>query len=145
MHNLRRKHLRHLDKRLKFRLRIYFIISIVMIGVVAFEVLTGKVNPSFALVGILLGVVIGVVAARIFLISWHKDAKKVISRLDVIGGAILVLYIVFAVFRGKIIGNFVQGNQVTGVSLAVVAGMMIGRVFGTGHQIVTILKEQKLF
>ncbi len=110
-----------------------------------FEVLSRKVSLSLALIGLVAGVFVGVVAARMFLLSWHKDAKKVISRLDIVGGAILVLYIVFAIFRGKIIGHFVQGTEVTGTSLAVVAGIMIGRVFGTGNKIVSILKEQNLF
>lgn len=144
MHRLRRKHLHHLDKKLRFRLRIYFIISVIMVGVVMFEVLSEKVSLSIASMGLVLGVFVGVAAARMFLLSWHKDAKKVISRLDIVGGTILILYIIFAIFRGKIISHFVQGSQVTGTSLAVVAGIMIGRVFGTGQKIISILKEQDL-
>ena len=145
MYTLRRKHLHHLDKKLRFRLRIYFVISVIMIGVVMFEVLSEKVSLSLALIGLMLGVFVGVIAARMFLLSWHKDAKKVISRLDFVGGAILVIYIIIAIFRGRIIGHFVQGSYVTGTSISVVTGIMIGRVFGTGNKIVSILKEQNLF
>lgn len=135
----------HLDKKLRFRLRIYFVISVGMILVVAYEILSGKVNLSLALLGVILGGIVGIIAARMYILSWHKDAKKVISRLDVVGGAILVAYIVFSIFRGKIIGHFVQGTQVTGISLSVVTGIMIGRVLGTGQNIISILKEQNLF
>jgi hypothetical protein len=145
MIRLRRKHLHHLDKKLRRRLKIYFVISIIMICVVIFEVLSGNLSLSIALIGLMLGVFIGVIAARMFLVSWHNDAKKVISRLDIVGGAILILYIVFAIFRGRIIGHFVQRNYITGASISLITGIMIGRVFGTGNKIVSILKEQNLF
>lgn len=142
---LGRKHGKHIDKKLKFRLRIYFAISIILLGIVLFEVLTGRVSIVLALIGLLVGTAVGIIAARMFLFSWDKDAKKVISRLDIVGGLILAVYIVTAIFRGRIIGHFVQGSYVTGTSLSVVTGIMIGRVFGTGQKIVTILKEKNLF
>jgi hypothetical protein len=144
MFELKREHGKHLDKKLRFRLRIYFAISIILLGVVSFEIFTNRVSPLLALVGLGIGLLIGVIAARMFLLSWDKDAKKVISRLDVVGGIILAIYIVIAIFRGKIIGHYVQGSYVTGTSLSVVAGIMIGRVFGTGQKIVEILREQGL-
>jgi hypothetical protein len=145
MYRLRRKHRKHMDKKLLFRLRIYFVISIVLLGIVLFEVLSGRVSYLLAIIGLIIGVTIGVVAARMFLLSWHYDAKKVISQLDTIGGVLLALYIVFAIFRSKIIGQFVPASYVTGTSLSVAGGIMIGRVFGTGQKIVAILKEQDLF
>lgn len=144
MHRLKKKHFRHIDKKLQFRLKIYFTISVVMLGIVLYEFFSEKVDLPFVLIGLGLGVFIGVVVARVFLVSWHKNARKVISQLDVVGGVILVLYIALSIFRGTIVSHFVQGSQVTGASLALVAGIMIGRVFGTGQQIVNILKEQKL-
>lgn len=144
MHTLKREHRHHLDKKLLFRLRIYFIISLILVGVVIYEILSNNVSISLAFIGLILGTLIGVVVARMFLISWDKDAKKVISRLDILGIFILIIYIIFAVFRSKIIGIFIQGNYVTGMSLSMVAGIMIGRVFGTGHKIVSILKEEQI-
>ncbi len=144
MKDLRRKHSKHLDKKLRFRLRIYFVISIILIGVVLFEILTERVSIMLASAGLVIGLIAGVVAARMFLLSWDKDAKRVISKLDIVGGVILALYIIFAIYRGRIIGHYVQRSFVTGTSLSVVTGIMIGRVFGTGQKIASILREQKL-
>lgn len=144
MKDLRRKHSKHLDKKLRFRLRIYFVISISLIGVVLFEILTKRVSIMLASGGLVIGLIAGVVAARMFLLSWDKDAKRVISKLDIVGGVILALYIIFAIYRGRIIGHYVQRSFVTGTSLSVVTGIMIGRVFGTGQKIASILREQKL-
>lgn len=145
MHIIRRKHTKHLDKKLRFRLIIYFIISVILLGIVSFEVWTNRVSPMLAVIGLIIGLGIGFLTARMFLISWDKDAKKVIARLDILGGIILALYIMTAVMRTRIIGQYVQSSYVTGTSLSVVAGIMIGRVFGTGHKIGKILKEQGLF
>src|SRR5664279_5358280 len=103
------KHGHHLDKKLRFRIRMYFVISIILLGIVIYEIVLGKETGILSLIGLAVGSCIGILTARIFLLSWDKDAKKVISRLDVIGGIIIVFYIVLAIFRNKIIGQLVQG------------------------------------
>jgi len=144
MFKLRRKHAKHIDKKLKFRLRIYLAISLVLLGIVLFDIFTNRVTPFLAAIGLSIGLIVGVLTARMFILSWDKDAKKVISRLDIIGILIIVVYIGISIFRGRVIGYFVQGSYVTGTSFAVITGMMIGRVFGTGQKIMAILKEQNL-
>jgi hypothetical protein len=118
---------------------------VVLFGAILFEIFSAKLSLPLALAGLALGAVTGVIAARIYLHSWDKDLGKVVSQLDVAGGVIFALYIIFALFREKIIGHFVQGNYIIGTSIAVVLGIMAGRVFGTGHKIISILKEQNLF
>lgn len=141
---LKKKHQKHLHKKVVLNLRIFVLITIILLGVVVFEVVTSRVSLSLASIGLILGAVIGVFTARMYLFSWDKDAKQVIYRLDVLGISILVLYILASIFRGRIIGYFVTPNYVTGMSLSVAAGLMVGRVAGTGHKIVKILKEQNL-
>lgn len=144
MITLKKKHIPHIDKKLVFRLRIYFIISLILICVVLFEVFSGHLQIFLALIGLLIGIILGVITARMFILSWDNDAKKVISKLDYVGGIILIVYIIFSFFRNTLIGNFVQANYVTGTSIAIATGVMIGRVFGTGRKIVSLLREQNL-
>jgi hypothetical protein len=145
MDMLKKDHGHHLDKKILFRLRIYSVISVILFCVIIFEILTGKLIFPLALAGLALGLVVGVIAARTYIHTWDDDIGKVVSRLDVAGGIIFAAYMVFAVFRGRIIGHFIQGNYVAGTSISVALGIMVGRVFGTGRKIISILKGQNLF
>ncbi len=139
-----RKHGHHLDKRLRFRLRFYFLISLILIGILAYNVLRGALRLDYGLVGLVVGIGLGIITSRMFHISWSKDAKKVVSRLDTFGMGILILYVLFEILRGSIIGFFTHGDQVATVGFAVLTGIMLGRVMGTRGKIIEILEGQKI-
>ncbi len=75
----------------------------------------------------------------------NKDAKKVVSRLDTFGIGILILYFLFEILRGNIVGFFTHDVQVATTGFAVLAGIMFGRVLGTRGKIIEVLEEQKVF
>ena len=136
------KHIHHLDKKLVFRLRLFVIISILMLGIVGYDIFVNVLSVEFAVLGVVVGVIGGILSARMYHLSWDHDAKKIVSRLDVIGVIILVLYIVFVIFRSKLIGFFIQGSQVGAVGFSITAGVMIGRVVGTRGAIIRILEDR---
>jgi len=141
----RKDHTQHIDKRLRFRLRLYFLIAVILIGVLIFNVIRGSLQLDFGIEGLVIGILLGVITSRMYHTSWNKDAKKVVSRLDVYGVLILILYVVFEIFREKIVGYFTHDVQVATVGFAVLAGIMLGRVIGTRGKIMRILREQKVF
>ena len=138
------KHAHHIDKKLKFRLRLYSLISLVMLGIVLYEIFIKIIPLPFALVGIFIGLFLGIISARMYHLSWNHDAKKIVSRLDVVGVIILVIYIAFVILRSKLIGYFVAAPMVGAVGFAITAGIMIGRVIGTRNAIIEILKEREI-
>jgi hypothetical protein len=139
-----RKHAYHVDKKLRFRLRLYALISLVMLGIVLYEIFIKILPLEFAAVGILVGLLVGIVTARRYHLSWDKDAKKIVSRLDLVGIIILVLYIGFVIIRSRLIGIFVQGSVVGAVGFSITAGVMIGRVVGTRNAIIEILRKREI-
>lgn len=139
-----RKHARHVDKKLKFRLKIFIIVATVMFGVVLYDIFTNILPLEFAMPVILVGLVVGIISARMYHLSWSHDAQKIVSRLDSVGIVILIFYLIFAVFRGKLIEFFVQGPVVGAVSFSVITGIMIGRVLGTRGAILKTLEEEGL-
>src|SRR6478735_1895275 len=98
-----RSHAKHIDKRLRFRLRLYFFISLVLIAVLVFNIGRGTLRIESGITALLIGIGLGIMTSRMFRISWDKDAQKVVSRLDMYGIIILIGYVLFEIFREKIV------------------------------------------
>jgi hypothetical protein len=139
-----RKHVRHIDKKLRFKVRLYSLISLVMLGIVLYEIFIKILPLYFAAFGIFIGLFLGIISARMYHLSWNHDAKKIVSRLDVIGIIILVFYMGFVIIRSRLIGYFVAAPMVGAVGFSTTAGIMIGRVIGTRNAIIEILKEREI-
>ena len=128
--------------RLRIRLVIYFVISIIVLGISIFHIVNEHASIGLSVVGLLAGVIIGILASRILKITWDAGASQVVSRFDTIGITILVAYIIFEVNRERIVGQFVSDTSVVSVSFAVLAGLMYGRVLGIRGKIRKIFKEE---
>jgi len=115
-----------------------------MLGIVLYEIFIKILPLEFAVAGIFVGLFIGIITARMRHLSWDKDAKQIVSGLDVVGVIILVLYMAFVLVRGRLIGYFVAAPMVGAVGFSITAGVMIGRVAGTRNAIMEILKEREI-
>ena len=134
----------YLDTRLIVRVRIFSIISIVMLSVIAFEMLRGTINMFLAIAGIFMGLAVGVIVSRMFRLSWDKETKKVIGNMDWIGAVILIFYISFMLTRTLLLGYYVQGSLFLAIVLSITAGTFIGRVMGTRRGIRKVLNAWKI-
>ncbi len=128
------------DKRLIFRLRIYTLVMIFMLLVISGEVLSGTFSVAWALGGILIGLGVGTLATRMYRLSWDEDTSHVISRIDWIGGIILICYLTFVFTRTYYLSYWVQGAPLMGIIFSITAGTMLGRVLGTRRGINKVLK-----
>jgi hypothetical protein len=143
--NTPRKELgKFIHKRIITRLWLYFGISAVLLGVVIYNILKNHIGLGLPLVGLVAGVTMGIVFSRINKLSWDQGAAQVISRMDTFGIVLLVVYIVFEVFREHLVGYFVHGPSLFAVSFAVLAGVMYGRVLGMRGRIRQIFRDQNI-
>lgn len=138
LHHVRK----HVHSKLQRRIVMYFVFSVLMLIFVVYEVVTGQLSLLYALGGLLVGLGIGWIIARMFRITWDKDLQKVVNRLDRFGVIVIVLYIVFSLLRRMLLSDFLQGNQLLGTSLALASGIMIGRLFGIGQKIIRVLRQE---
>ncbi|MGB8217763.1 MAG: hypothetical protein WCE94_10730 [Candidatus Methanoperedens sp.] len=133
---------KHIDRKLIFRIRIFYVIGIILTGLMLYDVLEGIIGIELSLGGFLLGLFIGFIATRMFIIHWHEERAKVVSRLDTIGIIIMLFYVAFSVSRAWFFGHWIHGSVLTAFTYSILAGIMIGRIAGMRIKIKNILSEQ---
>lgn len=131
-------------RRLRIRLVVYLIISVLMLGVSILHIIRDGAGALIAMTGCIVGVLFGTVFSRIQKVSWDEKTSQVIAMFDGTGIILLVLYIFFEIFRNQIVARFVAGPSVIAVSSALFAGVMYGRVIGTTGKIREVFKAQGL-
>lgn len=134
----------HVERKLIIRLRIFFIVFIVLIGIIVYEI-NRQYLPAAACIGaIMLGVLIGAVFVRRKRIYWEEETARVIARMDRLGIGLLIIYIIFAISRHWLLHQWLHGDELTAFSLSLAAGAMLGRLLSMRSQIRQILKDRKL-
>lgn len=133
---------KHIDRKLIFRIRIFYVIGIILTGLMLYEVLEGIIGIELSIGGFLVGLFLGFIATRMFIIHWHEEKAKVVSRFDSIGIVVMLLYVAFSASRTWLFGHWIQGSILTAFTYSILAGVMIGRVVGMRLKIKNILSEQ---
>ena len=135
---------KHIDRKLIFRIRIFYAICIILTGLMLYEVLEGIIGIELSLGGFLLGLFLGFLATRMFIIHWHDERAKVVSRFDTIGIIIMLLYVAFSASRTWLFGHWIHGSVLTAFTYSILAGIMIGRIVGMCLKIKNILSEKSI-
>lgn len=124
--------------KLRRQLRIYAVIGVIMLVVIAVGLVRGTLTTGGVLAGTVIGVAIGWLLTRTSQIGWDTDAHRIVTNLDWIGGSVLVLYIVSVVVKDAILGRLfgsAKADFIHSAGLALTAGVMAGRVFSSGRAI----------
>jgi hypothetical protein len=107
------------------------VVALVVLVLAVTGVVAGDLGPGWAVGGLLGGAVVGVVASRMKLMQWDERAGQVISKIDWLGGVILVGFLVAQLTRTWVLGHWAEGVALTTLGLCVTAGTLAGQVFGT--------------
>lgn len=134
----------HFNPKLKRMLQILLVIAFAMLLYVIYSSIKHGANPLYVTTGLLVGIGLGFLFARIFKISWDDNARQVAYNMDVIGIGLLVIFIVFDLSRIDLVSSLISGPSVKPTSFALLAGTFYGRVWGIRRNIVSVLKEQKI-
>jgi hypothetical protein len=130
------------DKKLNRRLWMFTIILFFMTLVLLYDIFVNNINVLYVILGITIGALIGFLIGKIFTIEWHSKEKKVISRLDILGGTFFILYTLSSFFRHWLFGHWFSGINLSIFTLSFVEGVMIGRIFILQLNIKKVLLKQ---
>lgn len=141
----KRKSIRkYVDKRIFFRLQIFAVIFVVMLGIITYDIFQGSIAIHLALIGILVGIIVGLIAGRMFNIRWHEEKSQVITHVDELGVAITIAYMTFSFFRNRIFSYWLHAPVTAAFTFSFLAGSMLGRLFSIASNVKRILHKQGL-
>lgn len=132
---------RHVHTRLRNRVRLYLGISVVIILFILYRMIVDGGGFIYPLVALVIGLGIGLFLARIFNVSWDEDAEKVVSRMDIYGTTLLVVYIIFEALGEHYIRQWFTGSEVLTIILALAGGAILGRGLGMSQRMTQVLRE----
>lgn len=132
-----------MDRKLRIRLTIFALIALILLGFATYDVLRGDLAWWEAVVTLVLGLGIGYLFGRAVKIRWHDEEEKVISQMDLLGGLAIGAYILLAIGRRFVLGEFFTGAALTAITLAAVSGILIGRFLGMRQNIRRALAEER--
>ncbi|VVB75131.1 Uncharacterised protein [uncultured archaeon] len=135
---------RFVDRKLRMRMALFAIIILALLVLITYDIFMGAINAPLALAGILIGILVGFFAGRMFNITWHEESNKVVSRMDWIGIIVLVIYMIFAIFRTQIFSAWVSGPAAGAFGFCVIAGTLIGRFWSMRRKTIRILRKRGL-
>ncbi len=128
-------------QRLRRNLQILAVVYSVLILVTIYHLFTTHVVWWQMALCIAIGLAVGIVTSRMMKIDWDKDQEKVVGRIDVYGAIILVLFILFEVFRTRIVELFASNGSIGTLSLLLLAFTLYGRILGMVKRILAIARE----
>ncbi len=121
------------SRRLRRELRLTAIVAGVAIGFTAVGVVHGQLDLPFVVLSLLGGAVCGAVLSRAYRLRWDAAANEVVARLDRVGAAILVGYLVFVLARLHVASPIGPDAHLSLAPLigrfALTAGIAVGRLF----------------
>ena len=129
-----------LNNKALWSLRIYAAISIVMFAITIWRIVEGILPINTALITLIIGLILGGLFSRISRWEWDEESQEVTSTLDVVGGILLVVYLLITFMRGRIIDQWVHdAHRAAAISIAFAAALMAGRVIVSRRRIREIL------
>lgn len=136
----------HVHPNLQKRMRIFLVIGTIALLLVAYDVWSGVIGLSIALLSVALGIVIGFITSRIFHLSWSQDGARVVGRIDRIGWFVLGAYIVFEIARTFFFQTILgyATSQATAITFAFVSSALLSRVLGLRGRILRVLKAERV-
>lgn len=127
-------------KKINIKLWVYFVVFVVTLALSIFHYKNGQFSIYVPVGGFFVGILIGHIVNRTKKISWDDENDVILMETDKIGVIILLAYILFTFFKGRIIEDITHFHHVSSISLAVLSGTMLGHAIALRKKIWNLYK-----
>lgn len=139
---IKTKQRHYVHKKLKWKLYIYLGIFFAMLIVSVYDILQAYINALEATIAWAVGIGMGYAAGRSTKLLWHEESELIITKRDLKGIIILVVYLALNFSRRWVLEHWVHGNMLTALIFCIITGSRFGRIISIRRKIKRILREQ---
>ena len=137
-----KKFKRHVHGRVLTQLVIFALVSAGLLVAVSYDAIEGQIGLGLVAAGLIAGLGVGYLVARIFKLGWREDTQKVVMSLDRMSFVLIGVYIAFRIFGEQLLGEYVHGAALSALTFAFLAGILLGRFISIWNGVSRILTEQ---
>jgi hypothetical protein len=134
----------HIGSRLRTRLNIFALGGLILLGIIAYDIYTGVMSLLVGIIALIAGLLVGFIYGRLARLRLHETTQQVVMQYDVITYVIIAAYILLSYFRDVLLSDYLSGAALEAVSLALVSGILIGRIFGLNIAILKLLRQKPI-
>lgn len=131
---------KHTYHKIRTRLWIYFAVFLISLVMSIIHYVHGQLSFYFPLGGFISGFLIGHIVSRMHKVSWDENSEMIDLKLDALGVIILVIYLLFVIFKNSIIEDIVHMHHISSISLTVLSGTMLGHAVALRKKIWKLYK-----
>jgi hypothetical protein len=133
-----------IGSRLRTRLLIFAVGGIILLGLIGYDIAIGIISWEIGIISLIVGLLIGYIYGRLARVRLHETTQQVVMQYDIITYVIIAGYIVLSYFRDILLSDYLSGAALEAVSLALVSGILIGRIFGLNIAILKLLRQKPI-
>ncbi|MCO5229231.1 MAG: hypothetical protein M9934_13240 [Thermomicrobiales bacterium] len=127
---------------IRTRLWVLFVIVALKLLVLVQLLFFRDVSWWWVIAGVVPGLIIGKAADRMYLHSWDRSQGAVVARMDKLGTFVLVMYLLYLIFRNDIVeAGFGRGDIASVVVTSLAATVILMRIHLTFEGIKNVLRE----
>ena len=131
-----------IDRKILIRVRILFVLVVFKLYAAIMLVVRDDVHPGWILAGVVPGIIIGIIASRMHTISWDEEKKTVVSQMDLVGGLVLLGYLLYTFFGDELVEMGIHNAATAGLIVTSMAiTVTILRMKLTFHNVEEVLRS----
>lgn len=138
---MKNKSRQNVHRKIKIKLWIYFLVFMISLMMSMFHFVKGQISFYFPLGGFVIGFLIGHIVSRMNKVIWDEDSEKIDLKLDKLGIVILLVYVLFVIFKNTLIEDVVHLHHISSISLAVLSGTMLGHAVALRKKVLKIYRK----